>query len=237
MPKPLRAILFDLDNTLFPWDPCDERGRAAAYSVLQQAIDVSFDRFMQLHIAARDHLKQQLHGQASNHNRVLFFKYITDRLDGKPHPALILEMHAQYWDAFFKNIQPHPDAIRVLSQLGETHKLALVSNHITQPQLEKITHLGFTPYFDAIITSEEVGVEKPDPRIFQLALDRLVATPDEAVMIGDHPRGDIEGAHLAGLRTIFMTEYTPGEPAPECADAVASQLADVPRILQRWNAR
>jgi putative hydrolase of the HAD superfamily len=224
---PLKAILLDLDNTLFHWDPCDLRGRESAHAALRQHIDVTFDQFMRLHKEAREHLKHSLHGQGSNHNRILFFKYIADHLTDRPRPSLALTMYQRYWQAFFATMKPHPDAHRVLSQLKTTYKLAMVSNHVTQPQLDKVVRLGFEPYFDAIFTSEEMGYEKPDPRIFQAAAARLGAQPAETVMIGDHVKGDIEGAHAAGLRTIYVAEFTGGEPAPPCATCVAHRLADV----------
>ena len=231
MPK-FRAILFDLDNTLFHWDPCDQRGREAAHAALKLAIDVSFDQFMVLHKEAREYLKHQLHGQGSNHNRILFFKYIADHLTDSPKPSLALTMYHRYWQAFFAAMKPHPDAHRVLSQLKRTHKLAMVSNHVTLPQLDKVVRLGFEPYFDTIVTSEDAGCEKPDARIFQLALSKLGVSVSEAIMVGDHTKGDIEGAHAAGLRTIFMAQFAQGEPVPACADHVVQQLGEVLEILK-----
>lgn len=235
MPE-LKAILFDLDNTLYHWDPCDLRGRQAAWAVLQGAAPISFEQFMTLHDRGRDHLKKHLHGQSSNHNRALFFKFITDQLDPRPRPDLVLAMHNQYWDAFFSVMQPHPDAVRILSHLQGQYKLALVSNHVAIPQFEKITRLGFESYFDVLITSEEAGVEKPDRRIYELALQELGVTAAEGVMIGDNPRGDIVGAHDAGVRTIYMAEFTEKEPAPACADRVAGMLGDVLDLISSLSA-
>lgn len=229
--NPIRAVLFDLDNTLFYWDPCDQRGREAAHEPLRQEFDVSFEHFMLLHDEARDYLKRHLPGQSANHNRLLFFSYIADRLSPRPRPELALKMHERYWHAFFTAMRPHPDALRVLGHLKQKYKLAVLSNHVAEPQFEKIVRLGFEPYFDAIVTSEEAGAEKPDPRIYQLTLAKLGVTASEALMIGDHPRGDMQGAHDAGLRTIYMAEFTGSEPAPACADNVVHRLADILEII------
>jgi len=226
-----RAILCDLDNTLFHWDPCDERGRLAAHAALKQAADVSFDEFMVLHHTVRQELKHRLTGQGSNHNRILFFSAMVDRLLNQPRPALVLTMYQRYWQAFFATMKPHADAHRVLSQLKRNHKIAMVSNHVAQPQLDKVVRLGFEPYFAAIVVSEDAGFEKPDPRIFHTALAKLGVDAKETVMIGDHTKGDIEGANRAGLKTIYMAEFTNGEPAPACADHVVHRLADVLAIL------
>jgi putative hydrolase of the HAD superfamily len=227
-----RAILCDLDNTLFHWDPCDERGRLAAHAALKAAAEVSFEEFMSHHAVVRAELKVRLGGQGSNHNRLFFFSGIVERIVKRARPSLVLTMYQRYWQAFFAAMKPHPDAHRVLSQLKRSCPLAMVSNHVAQPQYDKLVRLGFEPYFDAVVVSEEAGFEKPDPRIFLAALTKLGVDAREAVMIGDHARGDIEGAHAAGLKTIYMSEFTNGEPAPACADHVVTRLAEVLAVLK-----
>lgn len=228
---PLRAILFDLDNTLFHWDPCDQRGREAAHAALAAERAMTFETFMAMHQEVRAALRGRLAGQGANHNRILLFKAIAEDALGRSCPRLVITMYQRYWQAFFAAMKPHPDAHRVLSQLKQRYKLAMVSNHVAQPQLDKVVRLGFEAYFDAIVISEDVGFEKPDPRIFHAALARIGAQASEAVMIGDHTRGDIEGAHAAGLRTIYMSELARGEPAPACADHVVTRLAQVLDLL------
>ena len=67
-------------------------------------------------------------------------------------------------------------------------------------QLKKIAHLGISDYIDFVITSEEVGAEKPSKRIFYAALDKLNCDPGEAVMIGDDLKKDISGAEKLGIK-------------------------------------
>ena len=64
--------------------------------------------------------------------------------------------------------------------------------------------LGMAPYLDFCLTSEEVGVEKPDPAIFVAALDRAGVKPGEAVHVGDQPRSDLVGARGAGLHAVLL---------------------------------
>ncbi len=81
------------------------------------------------------------------------------------------------------------------------YRLHVLSNNssILPLQLELI---GTTDYFDTISWSEEMGVEKPDPRIFELALERIGATPAEAVYVGDSFEADVLGAAGAGIIPI-----------------------------------
>lgn len=74
--------------------------------------------------------------------------------------------------------------------------------------------LGLSPYLDTVISSAEVGLHKPDPRIFQLACDRLGVLPDEAAHIGDHHYADIVGATAVGMTAILIDRHdAPGSAA------------------------
>ncbi len=67
-----------------------------------------------------------------------------------------------------------------------------------------LKRLGLTPFFDAVVTSSEVGVEKPDGRIFTEALRRLEVEPGEALHVGDSPLDDVEGAIAAGMEAVRL---------------------------------
>lgn len=227
-----RAILVDLDNTLFHWDPCDEAARHAVHERFREELQVEYDAFMEMLRGARSHFKRQLCNQGASHHRLLFFKHLCDRLLDRPRPKLVLELYEIYWRVFFEHMQPQPDAVRVLAALSAKYPIALISNHTTQPQLEKIARLGFEPYATAILTSEEAGAEKPDPRLFRMALERLNAKPADAVMIGDHPRGDIEGAAALGITTIHSMEFTKDRAAEGAADYVIESLGEVLGLIK-----
>ena len=98
--------------------------------------------------------------------------------------------------------RPYAGLHEVLTELGERgYRLHVLSNNssILPLQLELI---GVTGYFDTVSWSEEMGVEKPDPRIFARALERIGAARDEAVYIGDSFEADVQGARAAGILPI-----------------------------------
>jgi putative hydrolase of the HAD superfamily len=104
-------------------------------------------------------------------------------------------------------------------------KLAVVSN--SEGTIEQmLTEIGLASLFDAIVDSTIVGVTKPDPRIFQIALDRLAVSPANAIMIGDSPSADITGAHAAGLRAVLLDPY---DLYPWCR---APHFTDVPTFTE-----
>lgn len=84
------------------------------------------------------------------------------------------------------------------------YPLGLVTNGSRDIQYGKIDLLGLRGYFRTIVISGEVGIWKPDPGIYQLALKRLGTPADKTLFIGDHPVNDIEGAARAGMKTVWL---------------------------------
>jgi putative hydrolase of the HAD superfamily len=97
-----------------------------------------------------------------------------------------------------------PQATAVLEDVGRDHRCALVTNGAPDVQREKIGRTALGRFFDAIIISAEVGVGKPDPRIFEIALEAIGAAAHATVMIGDSVPRDVAGARNAGLRSIWI---------------------------------
>jgi len=210
-PIPCEAVLFDLDNTLYEYAPCNAAGLLAAQQVLATQYSLGEGRFQELHDMVRGELAEELEGSAASHERSLFFKRIAEHSSAPEgrgsQPGLAVHMHEAYWGAFMGCMEPAPHAHEQLSLLAGTHRLALVSNHTNLAQLKKVETLGFAPYFEAIITSEEAGVEKPHARIFELALQALGVQSERAVMVGDDLEADYRGARSAGLEALLYTGF------------------------------
>lgn len=99
-------------------------------------------------------------------------------------------------------------AIEILTYLKTKYNLHIITNGFREVQYLKLDNCGLMPFFEQIITSEEVGVMKPNPKVFEYALKKANASKEESVYVGDDYRVDIEGAINAGLQTIF---YNPNE--------------------------
>ena len=229
-----KAVLFDLDDTLYEYAPCNRHALAAVRDVLGGAFEIPAQEFHALHDEVRGQLARELRGQAASHNRALFFKRMVEAVAGGPHPAaadLVRRMYGRYWEAFHERMRPQADAREVLAALKASGPLILVSNHTALPQLGKIAALGFDGLFDAVVTSEEAGAEKPAARIFEIALERAGVRAEEAVMIGDDPETDIAGAAALGMRSIQTQEFTSKEASPR-ADRVVGALGEVLPILE-----
>jgi 2-haloacid dehalogenase len=111
-----------------------------------------------------------------------------------------------------------PFARRVLGRLARSASLALLTNGIPEVQRRRLSASGIAPYFKTIVISGEVGLAKPDPRIFALTLRRLEVPAADTLCVGDSPSSDIRGAHHAGVATCWFergdAEYPANEPPP-----------------------
>ncbi|MCX7079063.1 MAG: HAD family hydrolase, partial [Pseudomonas sp.] len=99
-----------------------------------------------------------------------------------------------------------------------------------------VRRLGLADYFKFALCAEDIGIAKPDSRLFHEALHRGEATAQTAVHIGDHPGDDIAGAQQAGLRAIWFNPGNKVWEAEKQPDAEIRSLTELPELLARWNA-
>jgi 2-haloalkanoic acid dehalogenase type II len=96
------------------------------------------------------------------------------------------------------------DVIETLDALRDRHRLVVITNGPGDTQREKLEATGIASHFDVIVTSGEAGYAKPDPMAFQVALDALSLAPHEALHVGDSLANDVAGARAAGLRAVWL---------------------------------
>ena len=106
------------------------------------------------------------------------------------------------------------------------HPMALVTNG-SKSQREKIDAIKASSYFDEILISEEVGIAKPDPRVFQMAMSKLDATPDQSVFIGDSLEHDVSGARNAGMMTVYCNRSAKDEIDESLCDLVVTDMGEL----------
>lgn len=112
--------------------------------------------------------------------------------------------HDAYWQARHNIFRLYDETLEVLDSLRGRLPIALVTNGPEFMQQDKLLISNLTDYFDAVITSGALGVGKPDPRIFQLALDRVGADASRAWHIGDNLKADIGGARGSGIHAVWI---------------------------------
>lgn len=111
--------------------------------------------------------------------------------------------HLQHTTTYFRLL---PDVENVVRKLAEKYPLTIVSNGFVEVQYKKIALSGLDDCFTHVVLSEEVGCQKPNPRIFEIALEKNGLKAGDVLMIGDSWTSDIQGAHNADLDQMWVSE-------------------------------
>jgi putative hydrolase of the HAD superfamily len=201
-----KAILFDLDNTLYDYDIPHKKSVDAVYKIFSKKVKISKKKFIELYKMSNEEIKHELAGTASAHNRILYFQRIVEKTHNTIEPKIILQMYSEYWKVFLDNMKLKKGVLETLKKLQKSKiKIALVTNLTTKIQLKKMQKLKIEKYVDYFVTSEESGGEKPNSIMFLLTLNKLNLLPSEVVMVGDNLVADIEGANSVGIDSIAIT--------------------------------
>lgn len=115
----------------------------------------------------------------------------------------LLGLPKQKW--YFDDVVLYKETVSCLEQLCKTYKIGVIANQ-ELGTAERLQQHGILKYIDLVIASAEEGVAKPDPRIYQIALERSGCKPENAVMIGDRIDNDIVPAKRMGIKTIWIKQ-------------------------------
>jgi HAD superfamily hydrolase (TIGR01662 family) len=103
------------------------------------------------------------------------------------------------------NAAEYPDAREALESLDGKYRIGVISNVSShEVAVEILRKVKFDHYVDNLVTSALTGIRKPDAGIFLYALSRMKVRPSQAIHVGDHPRNDVEGASLVGIKTVLV---------------------------------
>ena len=201
-----KAVLFDLDDTLYPYPPCNEAGKEAAFEVFRDlGHDIDRARYDELYAAGRRATKRELTGTAASHERFIYYKKALQQYTGTHDASDALRLGEAYWGAYLDAIEPFAGISGLLADLQSAGvDVAIVTNLTTRIQLEKLARLGMDDRIDLVVTSEEVGREKPSALPFTTALAEFDRRPSEAVVVGDNPTADVGGGNAVGTDTVLF---------------------------------
>ncbi len=194
----IKAVLFDLDNTILD--------RTRTFSNFTHAFISNYFRHIEFPQSIYETIIERDQDGYKDKNEL--FAELIDLLPWQARPRLE-ELMGFYGAEYVGNAIPMNLAREVVLELKKRYKTGLITNGKTAIQYGKIDRLGIRDDFDLILVSEEAGIKKPDPRIFELALERLRLQPEECVYVGDHPVNDMEGASQIGIGGIWMKVNQP----------------------------
>lgn len=113
------------------------------------------------------------------------------------------ELAEDYIDELPKDNHLFDGTLEILEYLSNKYRLHIITNGFHKVQCLKLEKSGIAKYFDTVTTSEEVGLKKPNPVIFNKAMEKAVVQASESIMIGDTFEADILGAEAVGMQTLF----------------------------------
>jgi putative hydrolase of the HAD superfamily len=204
MPDTLTDVFFDLDHTLWDFD----RNSALAFSRLFKTheIEIELSEFIAVYepinfaywkLYREDRVsKQELRrGRFRDAFQPFGITYSIEKLD---------EMAVTYIDELPKDNHLLYGAWEILEYLNPKYQLHIITNGFAEVQSLKLQNSKIAHFFNTVTSSEEVGLKKPHPIIFETALDKARVPAERSIMIGDTFEADILGAERAGMNTLFF---------------------------------
>ena len=194
----LKAVFFDIDDTLYDTSGFAKLARKAALNAMIDAgLPLSHDDAYTL-------LREIIKEKGSNYDRHL--NVLTKRVFGEEKPLLIAIGMITYHNVKFALLRLFPETMSTLIHLkAHGYHLGVISNGLTIKQYEKLVRLGLHHFFDSVVTSQQANVEKPDIAIFEMAMEKMGCKAENSMMIGNSFNDDILGAINAGMSAVFLT--------------------------------
>lgn len=197
----IKAVIFDIDNTMYDFDKVHKIAMAALGTYAKENFGMEPEETVALVKKCMDIVAERTGDNcAALHNRLLRFQCFLEQIGSRDYQKA-MEMYHVYWDTILENMEPEPGLISLLISLrGRGVRIGIGSDMTAYMQYKKLKKLGVLQYLDFIVTSEEAGAEKPDPRLFDLCVKKAGCRPEECVFIGDSLKKDVIGPSKCGLK-------------------------------------
>lgn len=204
MNKLITDVFFDLDHTLWDFDKNSALAFERVFHI--HGVDIKLSEFMAVYepinfgywkLFREDRVtKLELRrGRFKDAFLPFGIQYTVEELDA---------LATTYIDELPKDNHLLEGALDLLEYLTTSYQLHIITNGFAEVQALKLQNSKISHYFRTVTTSEEVGLKKPHPVIFETALDKASVSPQKSIMIGDTFEADIMGAEKVGMNTLFF---------------------------------
>jgi putative hydrolase of the HAD superfamily len=220
----IRAVIFDLDNTLVDFMRMKKEAvKAAVAGMVDAGLDMSYqaayDRIMQVY--AREGIEYQ----------EVFDHFLTEHYGHINHKVLAAAV-VGYRKARDAALVLYPHVTSTLTTLVKRGiKLALITDAPAKQAWLRLCYLNLHHLFDVVVTFEDSGAHKPSPIPFQYALKELNLDPHEALMVGDWPERDMEGGKSVGIKTVLAKYGDRSFEGPSGADWEINDISELLKIV------
>lgn len=224
------VVFFDLDRTLMDFESAENLGIKAVFEKYKNEIHMDFNEFCV---------------QWKKWAQYLFDKYSAGELtfdeQRKGRIAKVFELNRNpiksqeeldsrfslYWSTYEKEYNLFSDALPALKKLSDINiQMGIITNGDSENQRSKLKKTGVTDFFSPIIISSEVGISKPDLKIFQKAMELANSSESETWYIGDSLEHDIVPARKLGINTLYLNRKRQGELKIEQKNPLYAEVKD-----------
>ncbi|HEX55491.1 MAG: haloacid dehalogenase [Candidatus Altiarchaeales archaeon] len=230
----IKAIFFDIDDTLYDSTlQTDMARRNTIRAMIEAGLEIEEDEG----IKALNEIVEKFGSNYGYHLNELLREFGYEE-----NPRIIAAGIVAYHSTKIAYLVPFPDTIPTLLKLRDLgYGLGVITDGIAVKQWEKLIRLGLQHFFDSVIISEEIGIEKPNPEMFKIAARKIKCKPEEAIMVGDRIDKDIVGANKVGMLTVQLMhgkhmDEIPKNPDEE-PDYIISNLRDILKVLKEIKKR
>lgn len=233
--RPIQAVIFDLDNTLYDFMGAKEQA-------VRAAIEAMIDAGLRLTSAQAYERVRAIYDEKGIEYQKIFNAFLQQET-GEVDDRMLAAAVVAYRRSRDGTLVLYPHVLSTLNRLlKDGYRLAALSDAPRFEAWVRLCMLGLHHAFDHVLTFTDTGLRKPRPEPFRLVLERLGVRPAQAVMVGDWPERDVAGAKQAGIRTVYARygdKYPSADRArreSSGADFDIDDLQELLDVLARLNA-
>ncbi len=227
----ITTISFDADGTLWDFEGVMRHALECALAELRRLIPSTPDSLsIETLIAIRDQVAEEQKGRGLTHEaiRLEAFKQ-TLQFINHPDNELAVHLNALYLKHRFEDITLFDDVLPTLDALQGGYMMGLLSNGNTYPE-----RCGLEGYFQFVLFAQDYGIQKPDPRLFEIAIERAACAKHHLLHVGDSFQNDVIGAKQAGIKSVWLNRQREDKETKEQPDFEISSLSELIEVLENF---
>ena len=227
----ITTISFDADGTLWDFEGVMRHALGCALEELRRFVPATPDSLsIETLIAIRNQVAEEQENRGLTHEaiRLEAFKR-TLQFIKSPDDDLAVHLNTLYLKHRFEDILLFDDVIPTLDKLQGRYMMGLLSNGNTYPE-----RCGLEGYFQFVVFAQEHGIQKPDPRLFEIAIERAGCTERQLLHVGDSFQNDVIGAKQAGIKSVWLNRQGRNIEAEQQPDFEISSLRELTGILENF---
>jgi len=231
-----KLILFDLDDTLLYFDDYWEQGIKETFRNYPMTSNLNIDDLFNIYKVKEEYLVQKYHDQEITLEEYRKFQIIEtlSEFNLQADDFEIDQFQNQYQQISKLLMKPDLHITQMLESISTKYLMGIVTNGTASMQYDKIQALGYDRFFsnESMFISELIGVEKPNPIIYQKPLKKFNVRPEDALFVGDNWKNDVIGPTEMGMKAIWVNFKNKPVPDNNISYGIVNKLIDIKDFLR-----